>query len=50
MRATVITGSQRDEPYARQVERRPGFAEYEKKTTRTMPVMALGPPTDAGAA
>lgn len=46
----MITGSERDEPYTRQVERRPGFAEYEKKTTRTMPVMALEPPTDAGTA
>jgi hypothetical protein len=50
VRATVITGSERDEPYAMQVERRPDIAEYEKKTTRTMPVMALEPPTDAGTA
>ena len=43
VRATVITGPERDELYARQVERRPAFAEYEKRTTRTIPVIALEP-------
>jgi deazaflavin-dependent oxidoreductase (nitroreductase family) len=43
VRATVITGPERDELYARQVERRPGFADYEKKTTRKIPVIALEP-------
>lgn len=43
VRARVITGPERDELYARQVERRPGFADYEKKTTRTIPVIALEP-------
>lgn len=43
VRATVITGPERDELYARQVERRAGFAQYEKKTTRKIPVIALEP-------
>lgn len=42
-RAVVITGPERDELYARQVERRPGFAEYERKTTRRIPAIALEP-------
>lgn len=32
---------EREALYARQVERRPGFAEYLKKTTRRIPVIAL---------
>lgn len=43
VRAVVITGPERDELYARQVERRPAFADYEKKTTRRIPVVALEP-------
>jgi len=43
VRATVITGPERDELYARQVARRPAFAEYETRTTRTIPVIALEP-------
>ena len=43
VRATEITGPERDELYARQVERRPAFAEYEKRATRTIPVIALEP-------
>jgi deazaflavin-dependent oxidoreductase (nitroreductase family) len=39
--ATPITGAARDEIYARQAERMPGFAEYAEKTTRTIPVVAL---------
>jgi deazaflavin-dependent oxidoreductase (nitroreductase family) len=39
--ATVITGDERDRIYARQAELYPGFAEYEEKTTRTIPVVAL---------
>jgi hypothetical protein len=46
VRATVISGPERDELYARQVERRPGFADYEKKTTRKIPVIALEPVGD----
>ena len=41
VRAVEITGPERDELYARQVERRPMFAEYPKKTSRTIPVIAL---------
>ena len=43
VRATVITGPERDELYARQVKRRPSFAEYERKTTRVIPAIALEP-------
>jgi deazaflavin-dependent oxidoreductase (nitroreductase family) len=39
--AKVITGSERDALYARQVERRPVFGEYEQRTTRKIPVVAL---------
>jgi deazaflavin-dependent oxidoreductase (nitroreductase family) len=40
---TEITGQQRDDIYAEQASRMPGFAEYEKKTEgiRTIPVLAL---------
>jgi deazaflavin-dependent oxidoreductase (nitroreductase family) len=41
VKATVITGAERDELYARQAELYPGFAEYEAKTTRIIPVIAL---------
>jgi steroid 5-alpha reductase family enzyme len=40
-----ITGPEADELYARQVERRPGFAEYKQKTSRWIPVIALEPVT-----
>ena len=43
VRAEQITGSEADELYARQVERRPGFAEYKRKTDREIPVIALRP-------
>jgi deazaflavin-dependent oxidoreductase (nitroreductase family) len=43
VRATEITGPERDELYARQVARRPAFAEYEQRTTRKIPVIALKP-------
>ncbi|HZR38781.1 MAG TPA: nitroreductase family deazaflavin-dependent oxidoreductase [Ktedonobacteraceae bacterium] len=39
--ATVITGEERDRLFARQVERAPGFGEYQAKTTRIIPVIAL---------
>jgi deazaflavin-dependent oxidoreductase (nitroreductase family) len=39
--ATPITGSKRDEIYNRQKELFPQFADYEKATTRTIPVVAL---------
>jgi deazaflavin-dependent oxidoreductase (nitroreductase family) len=41
VRASQITGPERDELYARQVERRPGFAEYPEKTSRVFPAIAL---------
>ena len=43
VRAVVITGPERDELYARQAERLPAFADYEVKTSRTIPVIALEP-------
>ncbi len=39
--ATVITGEERDRLYAKQVEVFPGFAEYQAKTSRLIPVVAL---------
>jgi len=42
-RAVVITGPERDELYARQVERRPAFGDYERMTTRIIPAIALEP-------
>lgn len=43
VRATEITGSERDELYARQVERWRSFAEYPKRTSRVIPAIALQP-------
>lgn len=39
--AEVVEGEERDELYARMVEIAPGFAEYQAKTTRRIPVVAL---------
>jgi deazaflavin-dependent oxidoreductase (nitroreductase family) len=39
--ATPVTGAVRDAIYARQAEQFAAFADYEKKTTRTIPVVAL---------
>lgn len=39
--AVVLTGEERDRLYARQVERAPVFAEYQARTTRKIPVIAL---------
>jgi deazaflavin-dependent oxidoreductase (nitroreductase family) len=39
--ATVLSGPKRDEIYARQVELFPGFGDYERATTRTIPVVTL---------
>ncbi len=41
VKATVITGKERDEIYAKQVSHYPMFAEYQKKVTRKIPVVAL---------
>jgi deazaflavin-dependent oxidoreductase (nitroreductase family) len=40
-RATPLKGEERDRLYARQVERAPSFAEYEQRTSRRIPVVAL---------
>lgn len=37
--AVEITGTERDEVYARQVALNPGFGDYEKATTRVIPVL-----------
>jgi deazaflavin-dependent oxidoreductase (nitroreductase family) len=39
--ATEITGEEHDKIYAEQAFRYPGFAEYQEKTTRVIPVIAL---------
>jgi deazaflavin-dependent oxidoreductase (nitroreductase family) len=39
--AVVLTGDERDRFYAEQARRYPGFAEYQEKTTRVIPVVAL---------
>ena len=41
VRATELTGAERDEKYRIQSERYPGFAGYQEKTSRTIPVIAL---------
>ena len=39
--AEVLTGEERDRVWARNVRERPTFGEYEKRTTRKIPVIAL---------
>jgi deazaflavin-dependent oxidoreductase (nitroreductase family) len=39
--ATVVEGAERDDLYRRQSELFPGFAEYQEKTSRVIPVVAL---------
>ena len=39
--ATTVSGPERDRIYAEQASRYPGFAEYEAKTTRVIPVVRL---------
>jgi deazaflavin-dependent oxidoreductase (nitroreductase family) len=41
VKATVLTGEERDRIFAKQAELMPGFAEYQEKTTRTIPVVVL---------
>lgn len=41
VRATEVTGEERDRLYAAQAALMPGFADYEKKTTRKIPVFVL---------
>ncbi|HEX2513470.1 MAG TPA: nitroreductase family deazaflavin-dependent oxidoreductase [Chloroflexota bacterium] len=40
-RATVLHGEERDRLFARQVAAMPNFGEYQQKTRRTIPVIAL---------
>ena len=40
-KATVLTGEERDRYYAIQAERAPQFGDYQRKTTRKIPVIAL---------
>lgn len=40
-RAVVLAGEERDEVFARAVEADPGWAAYQEKTTRVIPVVAL---------
>jgi deazaflavin-dependent oxidoreductase (nitroreductase family) len=39
--ATILTGEERDRLFARQAELYPQFGEYQAKTTRKIPVIAL---------
>jgi deazaflavin-dependent oxidoreductase (nitroreductase family) len=39
--ATVLKGEERDRLFARQAELYPQFGDYQKRTTRTIPVIAL---------
>ena len=41
--ALPLTGEDRDRVYAVQAERYPGFAEYQEKTARVIPVVELRP-------
>ncbi|MFG1806807.1 nitroreductase family deazaflavin-dependent oxidoreductase [Streptomyces sp. NPDC049040] len=43
VRAEVLTGEERDRKYAEQAALYPGFADYQSKTTRVIPVVALVP-------
>ncbi len=40
-RAVVLKGAERDRAYARQAEQMPFFAEYQKRVSRKIPVIAL---------
>jgi deazaflavin-dependent oxidoreductase (nitroreductase family) len=48
--AAELTGAERDEKYRIQSERYPGFAAYQQKTSRTIPVIALTRRRDDGRA
>lgn len=41
--AEPVHGAERDRVYAEQARRYPGFAEYQQKTSRVIPVVALVP-------
>jgi hypothetical protein len=40
-RATVVAEPERSRLYKKMATKYPGFAEYERKTTRTIPVVTL---------
>ncbi|MFD6161169.1 nitroreductase family deazaflavin-dependent oxidoreductase [Nocardia sp. NPDC060256] len=40
-KADIVSGTERDTLYAKMVEIMPGFAEYEAKTSRVIPVFAV---------
>jgi deazaflavin-dependent oxidoreductase (nitroreductase family) len=48
--AQALSGAERDRVYAEQAARYPGFAEYQEKTSRVIPVVELRPQPDATAA
>jgi deazaflavin-dependent oxidoreductase (nitroreductase family) len=41
--ATPLEGEERDREFAAQAERNPVFGDYERKTSRVIPVVALTP-------
>lgn len=41
VKARVLTGAERDDIYAKQVEVEPQFGEYQRKTARVIPVVEL---------
>ncbi len=43
VRAVELRGPERDRVYARQAELHPGFGDYQRGTSRVIPVMALKP-------
>ncbi len=43
VRAVELTGAERDVKYAEQAKRYPGFADYQRKTSRAIPVISLIP-------
>ena len=47
MRAREVEGAERDEWWDRAVEAWPDYANYQRKTDRTIPVLVLEPPADA---
>ena len=43
VRAVELTGAERDMKYTEQAKRYPGFADYQRKTSRVIPVLSLIP-------
>jgi deazaflavin-dependent oxidoreductase (nitroreductase family) len=50
VRANELEGAERDAKYAQQARLYPGFADYQRRTSRTIPVLALTPTTSETAA